>query len=119
MVPPGVNQPAFFRTTGLGSWAWDVFKAVRARPSVWTNLPASSAAIARTCESGSEARCCNAGSSTWSAPGAHVSPFAPVAGQSVERGGPDPGVGIVGHGDELAHGVGVDQVVQETAARAR
>lgn len=42
--------------------------------------------------------------------------FAPVAGQSVERGGPDPGVGIVGHDDELAHGVGVDQVVQETAA---
>jgi hypothetical protein len=29
--------------------------------------------------------------------------FASVAGQSVERGGPDPGVGIVGHGDELTH----------------
>jgi hypothetical protein len=42
--------------------------------------------------------------------------FAPVAGQRVERGGPDPGVGIVGHGDELAHGVGVDQVVEEAAA---
>jgi hypothetical protein len=34
----------------------------------------------------------------------------------VERGGPDPGVDIVGHGDELAHGAGVDQVVEETAA---
>ncbi|HEY6294487.1 MAG TPA: hypothetical protein VIX15_02400 [Streptosporangiaceae bacterium] len=34
--------------------------------------------------------------------------FAPVAGQSVERGDPDLGVGIVGHGDELTHGVGVD-----------
>ena len=41
---------------------------------------------------------------------------APVAGQSVERGYPDPGVGIVGHGDQLAHGAGVDQVVEETAA---
>ena len=42
--------------------------------------------------------------------------FAPVAGQSVERGDPDPGVGIVGHSDQLAHGVGVDQVVEEAAA---
>jgi hypothetical protein len=42
--------------------------------------------------------------------------FAPVAGQGVERGDPDPGIGIVGHGDELAHGVGVDHVVEETAA---
>lgn len=29
--------------------------------------------------------------------------FAPVAGQSVELGDPYPGVGIAGHGDELAH----------------
>jgi hypothetical protein len=36
MVPPGVNQAAFFRTTGLGSWAQAVSKAVTARPSVWT-----------------------------------------------------------------------------------
>ena len=42
--------------------------------------------------------------------------FAPVAGQSVERGDPDPGVGIADHGDELAHGFGVDQVIEQTAA---
>jgi len=42
--------------------------------------------------------------------------FAPVAGQGVEHGGPDPGVGIVGHGDELAHRAGVGQVVEEAAA---
>jgi hypothetical protein len=42
--------------------------------------------------------------------------FAPVTGQGVERGDPDLRVGIAGHGDELPHGVGVDQVVEETAA---
>jgi hypothetical protein len=42
--------------------------------------------------------------------------FAPVTGQSVDRGDPDLGIGIVGHGDELAHGVCVDRVVEETAA---
>jgi len=36
MVPPDVNQPAFFRTTGLGSWARDVSKAATTRPSAWT-----------------------------------------------------------------------------------
>lgn len=57
------------------------------------------------------------GSRTSSAPGAQVSPSAPVTRQSVERGDPDPypGIGIVGHGDEDAHGAGVDQVVEETA----
>lgn len=49
----GVNQPAFFRTTGLGSWAWAVSRAVMARPSVWANLPASSAVSVRTCGAGS------------------------------------------------------------------
>jgi hypothetical protein len=34
----------------------------------------------------------------------------------VERGDPDLGVGIVGHGDELPYGIGVDQVIKETAA---
>jgi len=34
----------------------------------------------------------------------------------VERGGPDPGVGIVGHRYELGHRVGVDEVVEETTA---
>jgi hypothetical protein len=42
--------------------------------------------------------------------------FAPVASQSVERGGPDPGVGIIGHGDELATEFGVVQVAKVTAA---
>jgi hypothetical protein len=42
--------------------------------------------------------------------------FAAVAGQSVERGDPDLGVGIVDHGDERAHGFGVDQVIEQTAA---
>ena len=42
--------------------------------------------------------------------------FAPVAGQGVERGDPDAGIEIVGHGDQLAHGVGVDEVVVEAAA---
>ena len=32
--------------------------------------------------------------------------LAPVAGQSVERGDPDPGVGVVGRGDELTPGNG-------------
>ena len=40
MVPRGVNQPAFFRTAGLGSCALAVSKAMTARLSVWTNLPA-------------------------------------------------------------------------------
>ena len=48
--------------------------------------------------------------------GAAFAPVAADAGQGVERGRPDPGVGIVGHGDELAHGVSVDQVVEEAAA---
>lgn len=42
--------------------------------------------------------------------------FATIAGQSMERGDPDPGVGIVSHGDQLTHRLGVDQVVKKTAA---
>ncbi|KUO20487.1 hypothetical protein AQJ91_14030 [Streptomyces dysideae] len=40
----------------------------------------------------------------------------PVAGQGVKGGDPAPGVGIVGHGDEHVHGIGVDQVVEEAAS---
>ncbi|GHE27954.1 hypothetical protein GCM10017771_42950 [Streptomyces capitiformicae] len=42
--------------------------------------------------------------------------LAAVAGQGVEGGDPDPGVRVVGHGDEFVHGVGVDEVVEEAAA---
>jgi hypothetical protein len=115
MVPPGVNQPAFFRTTGLGSPARAASKAVTAsigvdelahelggpRPDVRVRV--SGQVLQRGSEDLVRAR--SAGAAR-----------APVAGQGVERGDPDPGVGIVGHGDELAHRVGVDQVVQETAA---
>jgi hypothetical protein len=34
----------------------------------------------------------------------------------VERGDPDAGVGGVGHGDEFAHRLGVDQVAEKAAA---
>ncbi|MER6070090.1 hypothetical protein ABT187_14865 [Streptomyces sp. NPDC001817] len=34
----------------------------------------------------------------------------------MERGDPDAGVGVVGHGDEFTYRVGVDQVVEKPAA---
>lgn len=34
--------------------------------------------------------------------------FAAVTGQGVEGGDPDLRVGVIGHGDELVHGFGVD-----------
>jgi hypothetical protein len=34
----------------------------------------------------------------------------------VEGRDPDPGVGVVGHGDGVVHGIGVDQVVEEATA---
>jgi hypothetical protein len=42
--------------------------------------------------------------------------FAAVTGQGVEGCDPDLRVGVVGHGGELVHGFGVDQVVEEAAA---
>jgi hypothetical protein len=60
-----------------------------ARLSAWTNLPAG-----QVPQCGSENPVCS-----WCAGVA----FAPVAGQGVENGDPDVGVGIVGHGDQLAH----------------
>ncbi len=42
--------------------------------------------------------------------------LAPVAGEGVEGCDSDPAVGVVGHGDEFVHGIGVDQVVEEATA---
>ncbi|MFJ4199940.1 hypothetical protein ACIP2Y_09965 [Streptomyces sviceus] len=41
---------------------------------------------------------------------------APVAGQGMERGDPDPGVGIAGHADQLVHGLGLHEMVERVAA---
>ena len=116
-LPPGANQSAFFRTTGLGSWARDVSRAVTARLSAWyRTLPTSSAALARTCGVRVGGPVPQRGvCSTWSAPGRRCRLCSGRPGQGLERGDPDPGVGT-GHGDHLAHGVGVDQVVEEAAA---
>lgn len=40
----------------------------------------------------------------------------PVTGQGVKRGDTHSGVGVVGHGDQLVHGLGVDQVIEQAAA---
>jgi hypothetical protein len=48
MGPPGVNQPAFFRTAGDGSSSRARARAVAASLSVCVHRPTSSAAMART-----------------------------------------------------------------------